>query len=650
MPEYLAPGVYVEEVSFRAKSIEGVGTSVAGFIGPTRFGPTSGEPELLTSFGDYERIYGGIDDLVFEDAGSGATTEQTNFMAHAVRAFFDNGGARLYVTRVFAPLDAGDPASGHASAPIGSPVELTLQARFPGRAGNMRVVIAPQAGPNLLGAQADGAPRLNGIRQWDTVLVRAAPDLASPLAPPASAVASGLYDVVREGETLALDSPTAGRVQIAALDPARQRVHLLTFSVRVALPAFGRFGDESVWEGLGSHPNHRSALTELFRARPSTRLRQLTIPFALAPAGTVTSGADLAGDLLGAAVLGALETSLLTDAELRALGLTRPRPADLERTVLLDGGDDGELPNAEAYRGREAERDAGSGDVQESSGLISFEDVEEIAMVAAPGYSHDYNANPARADQIVQLLITHCEIRMRYRVALLDAPNNQVLSEVQAFRGQFDSTHAALYYPWVTVLDPLDPDGRREIQLPPSGFVAGICARTDIRHGVFKAPANEVVLGAISFEMLVNKAQQEILNPRGINCFRYFENRGFRLWGARTISSDPEWKYLNVRRYFAYLEHSIDRGTQWAVFENNGDALWANVRRTVEDFLFSEWRNGALLGQKPEEAFFVRCDRSTMSQNDLDNGRLICLIGVSVLKPAEFVIFRIGQMTADSRR
>ena len=155
--------------------------------------------------------------------------------------------------------------------------------------------------------------------------------------------------------------------------------------------------------------------------------------------------------------------------------------------------------------------------------------------------------------------------------------------------------------------------------------------------------------GAIGFETLINTAQQEVLNPEGINCFRYFEGRGMRLWGARTISSDPEWKYLNVRRYFAYLERSIDKGTQWAVFEPNGEQLWANVRRTIEDFLLNEWQSGALLGDKPEKAYFVRCDRSTMTQNDLDNGRLICLIGVAPLRPAEFVIFRIGQFTADRK-
>ena len=150
-------------------------------------------------------------------------------------------------------------------------------------------------------------------------------------------------------------------------------------------------------------------------------------------------------------------------------------------------------------------------------------------------------------------------------------------------------------------------------------------------------------------EFVLNKAQQEVLNPLGINCLRFFEGRGFRIWGARTATSDPEWKYLNVRRYFAFLERSIELGTQWAVFENNGEELWENMRRTIEDFLFNEWRQNHLLGGSPNAAYFVRCDRTTMTQNDLDNGRMICLIGVAPLRPAEFVIFRIGQKTADAR-
>jgi phage tail sheath protein FI len=220
-------------------------------------------------------------------------------------------------------------------------------------------------------------------------------------------------------------------------------------------------------------------------------------------------------------------------------------------------------------------------------------------------------------------LINHAE-RMRYRIAVLDCPPRMGIADVRKVRAKLDSTHAAFYYPWVKILDPVT---RRELDLPPSGFVAGIYARNDIERAVFKAPANEVVSGAIGFEQTINKAQQDVLNPEGINCFRFFEGRGFRLWGARTISSEPEWKYVNLRRYFAYLERSIDKGTQWAVFEPNGEALWANVRETVSAFLYNEWVSGALLGATQQEAFFVRCDRSTMTQADLDNGATFVIEG-----------------------
>ena len=226
------------------------------------------------------------------------------------------------------------------------------------------------------------------------------------------------------------------------------------------------------------------------------------------------------------------------------------------------------------------------------------------------------------------------------------------MNDIRDFRGRFFSKYAALYHPWIEVLDPLERAAQgappRKLLLPPSGFVTGIYARSDIERGVHKAPANEIVRGLTKFEANINKARQDVLNPEGINALRFFEGRGNRVWGARTMSSDPEWKYVNVRRLFIFLEHSIDKATQWAVFEPNGDRLWNNIRRTIEDFLLVQWKNGALLGEKPEKAFFVRCDRTTMTQNDLDNGRLIVLIGVAPVKPAEFVIFRIGQWTGDA--
>jgi uncharacterized protein len=310
--------------------------------------------------------------------------------------------------------------------------------------------------------------------------------------------------------------------------------------------------------------------------------------------------------------------------------------------IFLEGGNDGDRPGATEYEGKEEEAD----EDLSRTGLKQFSALDDISIVAAPGSTADYNG-PYRndANTIMRLLLNHAEA-MKYRIAVIDSAEKQTIADVRKMRAKIASKWGALYFPWVKVLDPIT---RRVISLPPSGFVAGIYARNDINRAVYKAPANEVVNLALGFDMNISKAQQEVLNPEGINCFRFFEGRGMLLWGARTISPDPEWKYVNLRRYFAYLEHSIDRGTQWAVFEPNGDRLWANVRRTVEDFLLNEWQNGALLGDKPEKAFFVRCDRSTMTQNDLDNGRMVCLVGVVALTPAEFVIFRVGQWTADHK-
>ncbi len=179
--------------------------------------------------------------------------------------------------------------------------------------------------------------------------------------------------------------------------------------------------------------------------------------------------------------------------------------------------------------------------------------------------------------------------------------------------------------------------------------MAGVYARNDLERAVYKAPADVGLRGATGLEKSLDKAEQELLNPAGINCLRFLEGRGCRLWGARTISAGPVWKYVNLRRYFDYPERATARGTQWVVFEPNDVPLWAVVRRAIEDFLFNEWRSGALLGARPQEAFFVRCDRTTMSQSDLDAGRLVCMVGVAPLKPAEFVVFTIGQWTADHK-
>ena len=656
MPEYLAPGVYVEEVSFRAKSIEGVSTTTTGFIGPSRFGPVDIEPDIVTSLGEFERVYGDRRRLEFD-----GPLVMHNYLWHAARAFFEEGGKRLYISRVFRPLSGEYPPEdfdaavavdglypdghGRRSLPAqGGSAALNVRSRFPGRAGNFRVRFTLQLGQSTLGVGDDPQnpkPTVGALRHRDLVWIS---DITSPVsATPAGGafyIADSYFDTTTNEHTWRfLDNTldTASALALSSLtpdvDPAKgDQVRVVTATVTV----MDSDGDSlpSVWAGLALDPEHTldgspDALTAHFAPRPSSLAQARTLPIVITVGDDVASGLDL------------LQALFDENTDLEAQ-LTDPLSSDAERSaeVLLEGGNDGQRPGAAEYEGEADDT------TSVKTGLKSFEDLEDISIVAAPGSTYGMeNGYRADAAQIVSLLISHAS-RMRYRIAVLDSGDGQSISQVRAMRGKIDSTYAALYYPWVRVLDPVT---RTEINLPPSGFVAGIYARNDVNRAVYKAPANEVVNLAIGFETFLNKSQQDVLNPEGINCFRFFEGRGFRLWGARTISSDPEWKYVNLRRYFAYLERSVDKGTQWAVFEPNGPQLWGTVRRTIEDFLFNEWQMGALLGDKPEKAFFVRCDRSTMTQNDLDNGRLVCLIGVAPLRPAEFVIFRIGQWTADRK-
>jgi phage tail sheath protein FI len=815
VPEYLTPGVYVEETSFRAKSIEGVSTSTTAFVGPTRKGPfidlnvaepeRQETPELLTSFGDFERIYGGFEDLAW---GS-------NYLAHAVRAYFDNGGSRLFVARV---TSLGGGAGRAASAPLIATGDAAEQARFvarfPGEAGNGRVTVRllsaaatvrsmnsavagtlvrvgggtaarparleggtppfftaedgvllltvngtdesvsfsgrsaevlsddPLDADVNLGEAATPANRffnvvINGVAQAiplptrdpaapipraeivDAInqqlvggyarlsgggdggpvnrLVigterkgRAASLTVQPHAPLKFAAAKSKANVADADNTvndlakLTADDINARLIDLdidarAALDPASGRLVVTTIGTGTDATIAARTGNGSLHGALGLTPGTTATGTaggavsyflksETGWAGPGGPLNLgALLPTEAPPGGaeflsmTITTmdadGHEMVYDEVGFAdshprgvrhVLGttpsrradALENMFALDAgtnvdpfELRD-GLFATGP---ERTITLTGGSDGGRPPLTAWE----------------KALNVLERMDDVSIVSAPGHSSYAGADQTLFLGIQQALISHAERTRAYRIAVLDTPPDQTVSGAQAVRSRVDSKYAALYYPWVVVANPLARPGAdnvaREIALPPSGFVCGIYARNDVERGVHKAPANEIVRGAIRFETEINFAQQGVLNPNGVNCLRFFPGRGYRVWGGRTISSDPEWKYVNVRRYFNYLERSIDRGTQWAVFESNGERLWANIRETVSSFLYNEWFNGALLGATPKEAFFVRCDRSTMTQNDLDNGRLVCLIGVAVLKPAEFVIFRIGQKTADAR-
>jgi phage tail sheath protein FI len=628
MPEYLAPGVYVEEVSFRAKSIEGVSTTTTGFVGPARYGPLDIEPEVITSLVEFERVYGSKGQLAFSDG------TLDNYMWTAVRAFFENGGKRLYCSRIFNPITDAE-LDGYAAAqsdfiadspPNGA---FHVRARFPGAAGNGRVTVTLHLGPSRLDTNSS-PPALRGATDRDVVYIDfpGAPNSDGFYLATQDAVSKAWSFTPRDGPALAIADLAATGTSVRTVTAT------VTFeSAAGDLPTF-------VATELPLDPKHSSAgspdsLFSYFAATPASMARARSIPIVIsigdpdaAILGDGNDGLDVLDALTGTGSPPLSPPDILVD------NLIRDDATAAERSlnILLIGGNDGRIPEADTYLGTIDAQDR-------STGLRAFEAIEDISIVAAPGSTY---ADTAQSRSAIGHLINHAE-KMRYRIAVVDSVKGQTISEVRKLRGIYDSSHAAFYYPWVRIIDPVT---QQENHYPPSGFVAGIYARNDVERAVYKAPANEVVNLAIGFETLLNKAQQEVLNPEGVNCFRYFEGRGMRLWGARTMSSDPEWKYVNIRRYFAYLERSIDKGTQWAVFEPNGERLWANVRGTVSDFLFNEWQNGALLGDKPEKAYFVKCDRSTMSQNDLDNGRLVCLVGVAALKPAEFVIFRIGQQTA----
>jgi len=627
MAEYLTPGVYLEETSFRSRSIEGVPTSTFGMAGLTRYGPVPfqliaprvtmiDKPTLVTSFTEFERAFGGLDDV-------GAGEDQRNYLAYAARAFFDNGGRRLYVSRVFPFATVTDNAgttsidvdANFAKLPLkGTPELATWRARWPGAAGaSISLQVAFRRSKNVLvGSQLRGLAPGAAVEIFDDPA-----NLPRETVPPTAPVLANLRVVL---------AGAGGTVQLRKDDgsteplPAGKALCHITLDVTVAM------GDLRLdtYTGLELDALHPRAVSRVLQAEQPTD-----------PLGLVWL--DLARPDTNGAATPAATASQLLDALI-----------SVSDQSYLTGGSDGTALTPEHLNGEKSDPDDAN---KAATGLAALGEIDDIAIVAMPD-SVRFGTDAERKTA-VDHLIAHCE-ELRYRIGIADPPKDQSISGVRAFRSQFDTRYGALYYPWVEILDPTavpDPGAApATLQLPPSGFAAGIYARSDIARGVHKAPANEVVLGITRFVQNVTFDRQSVLNPEGINALRYFPGRSNRVWGARTMSSDPEWKYVNVRRLFIYLEHSIDKSTQWAVFEPNNEALWANIRQTISDFLLVTWRTGALMGTKPEEAFFVRCDRTTMTQNDLDNGRLICLIGVAPTYPAEFVIFRIGQWTADARQ
>jgi len=535
MPEYLSPGVYVEEVSAGPVPIEGVSTSTAGFVGQTERGPTA--TRLVTSWLEYYRWFGGH------------VAPEVSFLPRAVQGFFDNGGQRVFVSRVTRP----GAAAATLNLPTGDPnQELQVSAIGPGAWGNRLFV------------------RVSG---------------------PTKTTPGGLqFRIV----VLYYEQPLPGAF-VDPLDPAN----------------------------IGN-PN---------RVEPD-----VVEDFDLL-------GIDPVGPMYVVTSINAV--SKLIQVDWTAAATPPSRPNDMAFTELTNGDDSANPITANEYIGDPALP------TDRRSGLAALEAIDEISILAVPDEVHP-GLGAANRAQVTTELVNQCE-RLKDRFAVLAVAAEQ--GDVQQIQPPQDSSYGAIYYPWIRVFDPLTSD---TLLVPAQGHVVGIYARTDVERGVHKAPANAEVRGIITrdlngnrgpLEFKVTKGQHDILNPRGVNVIRDFRpaNRGIRVWGARTMSSDTQWRYINVRRLFIFLEESIDQGTQWVVFEGNYEPTWARVVRSVSNFLTSVWRDGALAGTTPEEAFFVKCDRTTMTPDDIDNGRLICLIGVAPVKPAEFVIFRISQLTIEAQ-
>ena len=577
MAEYLSPGVYVEEYDSGATPMQGVSTSTAGFVGLAERGPVAGQPQLVTSFSDYKRIYGGY----LSDAAYGGN----RFLPYAVEQFFANGGARAYIMRAV-PVDA---KAGSVTSGV-----LKITAANPGAwSEDLRVTVSPASKAKTQVLAANGADltlkNADGFNAGDVV------ELFDGKTAAYATIKSALDKVI------SLDAP-------CSLDVADSKVGTAKYIKTCEITLSARLGENvETYENLSLKPD---ALNNVCVKTGKSDL----ITVEVAPVKAAAPAKDG------------------KDAPAKAASIV---PYELcggsgsELVLSLQGGSNGSVRNvaADAFLGK----DDGPG---KRTGLQAFQENGNVSILAIPGIT---------APEVQAALIGFCEAK-KSCFAILDVPIElKKTNDVANFRDMYDSTYAAMYHPW---LEMYDAGARRPAYFPPSGAMAGIYARTDLERGVHKAPANEVVRGCTGLSCAYNEGEQDILNPIGVNLIRAFTGRGIRVWGARTISSNGLWKYLNVRRLFIYVEESIKANTNWVVFEPNSTTLWSRVTRTIEAFLATCWRDGALAGSTPSEAFFVECGPTTMTQDDIDNGRLICQIGIAPVKPAEFVIFRITQKTA----
>ncbi len=588
MAEYLSPGVYVEEFDSGIKAMEGVSTSTAGFVGMAQKGPIRGLPVLITGMADYQRRFGGY--------LSERTYGDLRYLPYAVEQFFNNGGSACYVMRVCQEKDDTEQGKDGATLAQGSLKAgdnslLTLTAANPGAWGNdIRARLTP-----VFKNRAKIAGWTQGEGGSYTLKASAGFEAGDLVCIQYTEDKKNIfYNMVdkAEGENITL--------KWAVTPPTKPETESVLYLMEWGLLIQDSTAGEQ-YESVSLNPE-----------------RSTYVEHALKKSQLVTAAAsteNLTGEIL---------TGLM-------------QPAGQEEVFLeiaFSGGSDGIIKpdafDASLYIGKDGAPD-------QRTGLTAFTTLSDVSIMAIPGITDG---------SVQSALVSHCE-NLGSRFAILDMPlDNKEVSELQAFKESVDSSYAAMYHPWLQCYDPL---ANRKTFMPPSGAMAGIYARTDNSRGVHKAPANEVVQGCTDLSVKYNEAEQGKLNPKGIDLIRAIPGQGIRVWGARTCSSDGNWKYINVRRLFIFLEESIKANTNWAVFEPNDETLWSRVEGTIRVFLTTQWRNGALAGSTADEAFFINIGKSTMTEDDILNGRLICVIGVAPVRPAEFVVFRITQKTESAQ-
>ena len=605
MAQYLSPGIYTAESNSNIKPTQGVSTSIAGLIGMAERGPVVGPPLLVTNFADFQRIYGGY--LPAGEFGD------YRYLAYAVEHFFTNGGTRAFITRV-APQDA-----------------LCAQGYAPSSATHTS--IAPTSVNPVSTTSASTGPLSHVLK-----LTAKNPGLwgnkLSAVLLPASKAKTQIYEVLETSGGYSYSVKNAAgffRGDIVAFTDNTQVIYNRVVKIKNNIITFEIPFKVDVTD--------RSLLPGKVIATCEFNM-EICCGYQVESYENLSLNAEIPNfieskmaksDLVNVEYIRPESSAATPEAPLPPFSLLATAGA-LTATISFSGGSNGTPQSMTAADFIGTDNGAGK-----RTGLQSFLDNDQVSIIAAPGIT----------DPKVQLALTaHCE-KLANRFAVLDIPRDmRRVQDIIDHRNIFDTTYAALYHPWLTVFDSLE---KRNIHIPPSGSVMGIYARTDNARGVHKAPANEAVRACVGLDIQFGKGELDILNPKGVNLIRSLPGIGIRVWGARTAGSNASWKYVNIRRLFIYIEESIKANTNWVIFEPNDEGLWGRVQRGIEGFLSNLWREGALAGSSPEEAFFVNIGHSTMTQDDIDNGRLICMIGVAPVKPAEFVIFRVTQNTAEAQ-